>query len=272
MTHIINSSYRFTSRNLENSLYVNTTNCSPIFDVRLEANGGPLGITLAGSEDQQKPILISALLDGGVAQSTRQLRVGDQLLAVNGESVQNTPLSHATKLLQKTIENIVELKISRPFVGNEQSFNGQRPDQPQAIYAQIQRRPRSPSNVTIDTISSGSREGKYRSFQVTLMKDKVYDDYGFSVSDGLYEKGVFINKIRSGGPADLTSVLKSFDRIIQVKKNTTHAQKPIILAKQIFNLVFVLFKSIVYYIYVYIFLYTIIYIHMFRYLRQLFHN
>lgn len=51
---------------------------------------------------------------------------------------------------------------------------------------------------------------------MTLYKDKVYDDYGFSVSDGLYERGVYINRIRSGGPADTVGLLKPFDRIIQV--------------------------------------------------------
>lgn len=58
---------------------------------------------------------------------------------------------------------------------------------------------------------------KLRTFHVTLYKDTVYDDYGFSLSDGLYERGVFINRIRSGGPADVVGLLKPFDRIMQVK-------------------------------------------------------
>lgn len=53
-------------------------------------------------------------------------------------------------------------------------------------------------------------------FHVTLYKDSIYDDYGFSVSDGLYEKGVYVNKIRKDGPADIVGLLKPFDRIIQV--------------------------------------------------------
>lgn len=53
-------------------------------------------------------------------------------------------------------------------------------------------------------------------YHVTLYKDSIYDDYGFSVSDGLYEKGVYINRIRKGGPADIVGLLKPYDRIIQV--------------------------------------------------------
>lgn len=104
---------------------------------------------------------------------------------------------------------------------------------PQAVYAKVQRRGRSPiyGNTDIDCtaalntlvnnielVSNSSKEDgtQYRSFHVTLYKDKVYDDYGFSVSDGLYERGVYINRIRSGGPADIVGLLKPFDRIIQV--------------------------------------------------------
>lgn len=95
--------------------------------------------------------------------------------------------------------------------------------QPQAVYAKVQRRPRSPLYGGIgilgaDIISNSSKDDgtQYRSFHVTLYKDKVYDDYGFSVSDGLYERGVYINRIRSGGPADVVGLLKPFDRIMQV--------------------------------------------------------
>lgn len=95
---------------------------------------------------------------------------------------------------------------------------------PQAVYAKVQRRPRTPiygngiNGNNVDIVSNSSKEDgtRYNSFHVTLYKDKVYDDYGFSVSDGLYERGVYINRIRSGGPADTVGLLKPFDRIVQV--------------------------------------------------------
>lgn len=94
----------------------------------------------------------------------------------------------------------------------------------QAVYAKVQRRgERSPhfndaasSSSSSANGSKDSSSGKGRSFHVTLYKDTVYDDYGFSVSDGLYERGVFINRIRTGGPADVVGLLKPFDRIMQV--------------------------------------------------------
>lgn len=87
--------------------------------------------------------------------------------------------------------------------------------QSQAVYAKVQRRPRSPS-ITDVISNASSKEGKCTTIHVTLHKDRVYDDYGFSLSDGLYEKGVYINRIRSGGPADVVHLLKPFDRILLV--------------------------------------------------------
>lgn len=104
--------------------------------------------------------------------------------------------------------------------------------QPQALYAQVQRRPeRGPlfndnasSSTSSSTLKCGSSvshsvqsENNCRTFHVSLHKDSVYDDYGFSLSDGLYERGVFINRIRSGGPADVVGLLNPFDRIMQVR-------------------------------------------------------
>lgn len=56
-----------------------------------------------------------------------------------------------------------------------------------------------------------------RIFNVILKKDPFYDDFGFSLSDGLYEKGVYINRIRKGGPAHRCGLLMPFDRILQVR-------------------------------------------------------
>lgn len=92
--------------------------------------------------------------------------------------------------------------------------------QAQALYAEVQRRPNLMKSDVISTSSSRSgsnnSDGQLKTIHVTLYKDQVYDDYGFSVSDGLYERGVYINRIRTGGPADQVSVLKPYDRIIQV--------------------------------------------------------
>ncbi|XP_032377796.1 glutamate receptor-interacting protein 2 isoform X5 [Etheostoma spectabile] len=56
--------------------------------------------------------------------------------------------------------------------------------------------------------------------KVTVRKDIESHDFGFSVSDGLLEKGVYVNMIRPDGPADQAG-LKPFDRILQVNRVRT---------------------------------------------------
>lgn len=50
-----------------------------------------------------------------------------------------------------------------------------------------------------------------------MIKDPEIDDFGFSVSDGFLEKGVYVNMIRADGPADRAG-LRPFDRILQVQR------------------------------------------------------
>lgn len=74
----------------------------------------------------------------------------------------------------------------------------------------------APRNNFSPTTFSNDSMNDNEVYHVTLYKDSVYDDYGFSVSDGLYEKGVYVNRIRKGGPADIVGLLRPYDRIIQV--------------------------------------------------------
>lgn len=51
--------------------------------------------------------------------------------------------------------------------------------------------------------------------QLTLEKTSDLDDFGFSVSDGLLDRGVYVSNTRPGGPAQQGGLL-TFDRILQV--------------------------------------------------------
>lgn len=50
---------------------------------------------------------------------------------------------------------------------------------------------------------------------MTLHKDPLRNDFGFSVSDGLLEKGVYVHTVRPDGPAQRGG-LRPFDRVLQV--------------------------------------------------------
>jgi len=50
--------------------------------------------------------------------------------------------------------------------------------------------------------------------KVTLRRPNEAADFGFSLSDGVFEKGVYISAIRPAGPAE--NALKPYDRVLQV--------------------------------------------------------
>lgn len=56
--------------------------------------------------------------------------------------------------------------------------------------------------------------------QLVLEKSSDLEDFGFSVSDGLLDRGVYVNNIRPGGPAEKGG-LCAYDRILQVRFHQT---------------------------------------------------
>ncbi|XP_036801309.1 glutamate receptor-interacting protein 1-like isoform X6 [Oncorhynchus mykiss] len=85
---------------------------SIIYTVELKRYGGPLGITISGTEEPFDPIVISSLTKGGLAERTGAIHIGDRILAINCNSLKGKPLSEAIHLLQMAGESVT-LKIKK---------------------------------------------------------------------------------------------------------------------------------------------------------------
>ncbi|XP_016430193.1 glutamate receptor-interacting protein 1 [Sinocyclocheilus rhinocerous] len=83
-----------------------------IYTVELKRFGGPLGITISGTEEPFDPIIISSLTKGGLAERTGAIHIGDRILAINSNSLKGKPLSEAIHLLQMAGESVT-LKIKK---------------------------------------------------------------------------------------------------------------------------------------------------------------
>uniref|UniRef100_A0A673YBL1 Glutamate receptor interacting protein 2 n=1 Tax=Salmo trutta TaxID=8032 RepID=A0A673YBL1_SALTR len=83
-----------------------------IYTVELKRYGGPLGITISGTEEPFDPIVISGLTKRGLAERTGAIHVGDRILAINSVSLKGKPLSEAIHLLQMAGETVT-LKIKK---------------------------------------------------------------------------------------------------------------------------------------------------------------
>jgi hypothetical protein len=83
-----------------------------VYTVELQRNGGPLGITISGSDDLYEPLHVSGLTEGGLAERTKAIHNGDTILAINNVPLRGKSLTEAIDLL-KSSDDIVTLKISR---------------------------------------------------------------------------------------------------------------------------------------------------------------
>uniref|UniRef100_A0A8C1HVL2 Glutamate receptor interacting protein 1 n=1 Tax=Cyprinus carpio carpio TaxID=630221 RepID=A0A8C1HVL2_CYPCA len=288
-----------------------------IYTVELKRFGGPLGITISGTEEPFDPIIISSLTKGGLAERTGAIHIGDRILAINSNSLKGKPLSEAIHLLQMAGESVT-LKIKKqgelaspkqpsvtgrlndlsdmeddgqagqklgklsdiysttiPSVDSaveswdgsaiDATFStqgkfewlkrpvcvsnrftvghdGTEPDQEENFWSQAledletcgqsgilreleaNRSNTLPTDVGRKAFSMRRMKQEIKDImsptpvelhKVSLLKDSDLEDFGFSVSDGVLEKGVYVNNIRPGGPAEIGG-LKPYDRLLQI--------------------------------------------------------
>uniref|UniRef100_A0A8C9PXP5 Glutamate receptor interacting protein 2 n=1 Tax=Spermophilus dauricus TaxID=99837 RepID=A0A8C9PXP5_SPEDA len=89
------------------------------YTVELKRYGGPLGITISGTEEPFDPIVISGLTKRGLAERTGAIHVGDRILAINSVSLKGRPLSEAIHLLQVAGETVtlkIKKQLERPLL------------------------------------------------------------------------------------------------------------------------------------------------------------
>ncbi|VDM47222.1 unnamed protein product [Toxocara canis] len=83
-----------------------------VYSIELNRKGRPMGITIASRGERGDPVIISQLAPHGLAERTGALRVGDRILAINGESIEGKKVCDAMHLLQQS-DDLVTIKISR---------------------------------------------------------------------------------------------------------------------------------------------------------------
>ncbi|KAM6162699.1 glutamate receptor-interacting protein 2 [Erethizon dorsatum] len=89
------------------------------YTIELKRYGGPLGITISGTEEPFDPIVISGLTKRGLAERTGAIHVGDRILAINSVSLKGRPLSEAIHLLQAAGETVtlkIKKQLERPLM------------------------------------------------------------------------------------------------------------------------------------------------------------
>ncbi|XP_078339235.1 glutamate receptor-interacting protein 1-like isoform X2 [Crassostrea virginica] len=117
--HLLHSPEDIIKIKLRREEHPNDESCdeSVVYTVELHRRGGPLGITISGTDSPGDPIIISDIIKGGLAEKTGAIHIGDLLLAINGEMMKGRTLTEATEMLQDA-EDLITLKIARPIEAN----------------------------------------------------------------------------------------------------------------------------------------------------------
>uniref|UniRef100_A0A5F4W6F8 Glutamate receptor interacting protein 2 n=1 Tax=Callithrix jacchus TaxID=9483 RepID=A0A5F4W6F8_CALJA len=101
------------------------------YTVELKRYGGPLGITISGTEEPFDPIVISGLTKRGLAERTGAIHVGDRILAINSVSLKGRPLSEAIHLLQVAGETVtlkIKKQLDRPLLPHKAGSHSETSD------------------------------------------------------------------------------------------------------------------------------------------------
>ncbi|XP_043934542.1 glutamate receptor-interacting protein 2 isoform X2 [Protopterus annectens] len=152
-----------------------------IYTVELKRYGGPLGITISGTEEPFDPIIISGLTKRGLAERTGAIHIGDRILAINNASLKGKPLSEAIHLLQMAGETVT-LKIKK---------------QPDRLYNKTKPGGGSELSDPEDELPDSQKTGKLSEVYSTTIPsvDSALESWdGSGIDTGYGSQGTYVNQ------------------------------------------------------------------------------
>jgi protein scribble len=202
-----------------------------------------LGFSIAGgkgsshSKENNEPIVISRITEGGAAEKDGKLQVGDQVISINGIDVAGARHDQAVSMLtglerfvRLVCERIVDARYSdseshnsiSPSIASTKSRSYMSPKTPPPAPPQTPPKP-APRKLVSQSSSISSDSESVQN--VTLVKEG--GSWGFSIIGGtdhpcipfgLQEHGIFISHIVRSGIAESSGKLRMGDRLLKVNE------------------------------------------------------
>ncbi|XP_075427248.1 disks large homolog 1 isoform X6 [Ascaphus truei] len=216
-----------------------------IMEIQLVKGPKGLGFSIAGGVGNQhipgdNSIYVTKIIEGGAAHKDGKLQIGDKLLAVNSQCLEDVSHEEAVMALKNT-PDFVCLKVAKPTTMYMNDSYAP-PDITNSYSQQVDNHISSPGYLGHPLPPS---PGRYSPVPKGILGDDLTREprkiilhrgatgLGFNIVGGEDGEGIFISFILAGGPADLSGELQKGDRIISVNgvdlRAATHEQAAVAL-------------------------------------------
>ncbi|XP_053404132.1 disks large homolog 2-like isoform X2 [Mercenaria mercenaria] len=223
-----------------------------IITIELSKGNKGLGFSIAGGIGNQHipgddGIFVTKVIEGGAAEQDGRLAVGDRLVAVNDDNLENVTHDEAVAALKATSEHVT-LTVAKPsFIPEPLPSRYDEPSTPpnepvykppiaakpeipvKPSYTPIQVPPvhQSPSPRQPQHHEEETRQDLLRPEEIRrdmpkeprkVVLKKGSTGLGFNIVGGEDGEGIFVSFILAGGPADLSGEIRRGDQILSVNE------------------------------------------------------
>ncbi|GAB6031836.1 Disks large 1 [Chamberlinius hualienensis] len=216
-----------------------------VLEINLIKGNKGLGFSIAGGIGNQhipgdNGIYVTKVMEGGAAHQDGRLAVGDKLLVVGNQNLEDVTHEEAVSTLKATLDH-VKLVVAKPIYADDDDDSLPPPPPPPPLlnhHIEMSRLPTPSPPISTPNISPvfneisshhklGSDDDISREPRKVVLS-KGNSGLGFNIVGGEDGEGIFISFILAGGPADLSGSLRRGDQILTVDgidlRNATHEQ------------------------------------------------
>ncbi|GAB1610664.1 hypothetical protein Ahia01_001352700 [Argonauta hians] len=217
--------YGYTLKKLQNK-YVDLA--GEIFLVDLNRGSNGLGISLAGNKDRSTmSVYVAGVQPGSAAFNDGRIRVGDELLEVNGQVLYGRSHLNASAIIKGLTQPVLKVVLLRyenyldhmavkplkllptPAVEDNDDHHSSGPES----------RPPSAIEIKVPTVPGDYTPPILQDVIQVIVLNKGLAGLGFTIMEGKTKPGIFVKSIAPSGPAAQDGQLSVGDQILEIDRH-----------------------------------------------------
>ncbi|XP_014783948.1 multiple PDZ domain protein [Octopus bimaculoides] len=218
--------YGYTLKKLQNK-YIDLT--GEIFLVDLNRGNNGLGISLAGNKDRSTmSVYVAGVQPGSAAFNDGRIRVGDELLEVNGQVLYGRSHLNASAIIKGLTQPVLKVVLLR--YENYLDHMAVKPlkllptttveDQNEDHHSSHESRPPSSIEIRVPNVPSEYSTPVLQDAIQVIVLNKGLAGLGFTIMEGKTKPGIFVKSIAPNGPASQDGQLSVGDQILEIDRHS----------------------------------------------------